>query len=72
MATFNLIVNVLLLQMPNNSLIKCSATTNTTNCDCDKSQYLKILRGHDGTPGRDGRDGKDGQRGLLKIEDLKK
>ena len=48
----------------NNPLIKCKATTNTINCDCDKSQYLQILRGCDGTPGTDGRDGKDGQRGL--------
>ena len=51
----------------NNPLIKRSIHTNTTNCDCGKSQYLQILRGRDGTPGRDGRDGrdgKDGKRGL--------
>ena len=47
----------------NNPLIKRSIHTNTTNCDCDKSQNLHMLRGRDGTPGRDGRDGRDGKDG---------
>ena len=47
----------------NNPLIKRSIHTNTTNCDCGKSQYLQILRGRDGTPGRDGKDGLLGNRG---------
>ena len=45
----------------NDQVIKCSATSNTTNCNCGKSQYLQILRGCNGTPGRDGRDGQCGQ-----------
>ena len=47
----------------NNQVIKYSATSNTTNCNCGKSQYLQILRGCDGTPGRDGRDVRDGKDG---------
>ena len=45
----------------NDQVIKYSATSNTTNCDCGKSQYLQILRDRDGTPGRDGKDGQRGE-----------